>query len=124
MVRRKARLVVGGHMLSQGIDYEETFAPVVIYVTLRTFFAIAVTNAMRMHQLDFEPIQEVLYLRPHPEMQAPRGMVCRLLRSLYGLKQAPRNWNEYLHEFLTFQARPVPLHADARWACCAVSRVG
>ena len=107
VVRRKARLVVGGHMQSQGIDYEETFAPVVKYLTLRTFFAIAVTNTMRVHQLDFErafayaPIQVVLYLRPHPEMQAPRGMVCRLLRSLYELKQAPRNWNEHLHEFLT-----------------------
>ena len=67
---------------------------------LRTFLAIAVTNAIA-RAIAYAPIQEALYLRPHPEMQAPRGMVCRLLRALYGLKQAPRNWNENLHEFLT-----------------------
>jgi hypothetical protein len=36
-------------------------------------------------------LDEQIYMYPHPEMHAPLGTVCLLLRSLYGLKQASRN---------------------------------
>ena len=104
MIKRKARLVVGGHRQEEGVDYNKTFYEK--YTTLRMFCAIACVNSTLMHQRDFErafayaPVDEDIYVRPHPEMRAPDGMVCKVRKLLYGLKQAPRNWNEYLHSFL------------------------
>lgn len=42
--RYKARLVAGGHRQKAGIDYEEVFAPVAGYETIRSFLASAVEN--------------------------------------------------------------------------------
>ena len=72
------------------------------------FCAIACVNSMLLHQLDFErafayaPVEEDIYVRPHPEMRAPDGTVYKLRKSLYGLKQAPRNWNEYLNDICLY----------------------
>ena len=60
-------------MQEAGIDYAETFAPVMKYVTLRMFFAITCMHIMQVHQIDFErafayaPVLEIIYVRPHPE---------------------------------------------------------
>lgn len=106
IVRFKARLVVDGSGQKQGVNFSETFAPVVKYATFRVFCAICALHGLSIHQLDvknafiYASLAEVVYMYAHEEMNAPPGMVCLLLRSLYGLKQAPRNWNGHLHDFI------------------------
>jgi hypothetical protein len=107
-VRYKARLVVDGSEQRQGVNYSETFAPVVKYATFRVFGAISALHGLLILQLDvknafiYAPLEEEVYMHAHEEMHAPPGMVCRLLRSLYGLKQAPCNWNGHLHDFIVY----------------------
>ncbi|GJS78106.1 NB-ARC domains-containing protein [Tanacetum coccineum] len=100
--RYKARLVVKGFNQKEGIDFDETFSPVVKMSTVRCVIALSVTNNWPLFQLDFNnaflygDLDEDIY------MTIPKGFAskdnknkaCKLVKSLYGLKQAPRKWNE------------------------------
>ncbi|CAH9056431.1 unnamed protein product [Cuscuta europaea] len=97
--RYKARLVVCGNRQVQGIDYNETFAPVAKMVTVRTILAVAASCHWELHQMDVDnaflhgDLHEEVYMHLPPGYSASSpGKVCRLLRSLYGLRQAPRCW--------------------------------
>jgi hypothetical protein len=115
--RLKSRLVVDDSQQHKGINYSDTFAPVVKYTTFRLFVAICAIFKMQIHQqLDFKhafiyaPLEEEVYVMPHPEIKIAPGHCLKLLRSLYGLKQAPRNWNAHLHDFIVsigFQRSPL-----------------
>ena len=102
--RHKARLVAQGFAQKQGLDYDETFSPVVRLESLRTVITLAVQNGMKMHQRDVTTaflngeLQEEVYMK-QPEGFAAEGqedLVCKLKRSIYGLKQSPRCWNSAL----------------------------
>ena len=102
--RHKARLVAQGFAQKQGLDYDETFSPVVRFESLRTVIALAVQNSMKMHQMDVTTaflnveLQEEVYMK-QPEDFVAEGqedLVCKLKRSIYGLKQSPRCWNAAL----------------------------
>ncbi|GJS75643.1 ribonuclease H-like domain-containing protein [Tanacetum coccineum] len=100
--RYKARLVALGFGQKEGIDYEETFSPVVKMVTVRCLLNIVVSISWPVFKLDvnnaflYGDFEEVGYMKP-PEGYFPSdNKVCRLKRSLYGLKQAPRQWNAKL----------------------------
>ena len=102
--RHMARLVAQGFAQKQGLDYDETFSPVVRFESLRTVIALAVQNGMKMHQMDVTTaflngeLQEEVYMK-QPEGFAAEGqedLVCKLKRSIYGLKQSPRCWNSAL----------------------------
>ena len=109
----KARLVIQGFRQIFGLDYDETFAPVARYESLKMVLAIATMKDMEVHQMDVCTaflngiLEDEIYMK-QPEgfvEVGPEGrqLVCRLLKSLYGLKQAGRIWYQLLHDFLTRQ---------------------
>lgn len=96
--RCKARLVAKGFHQNAGIDYGETFNPVVKASTIRVIFTIVVTENWVVRQLDINnaflngDLQEVAYMQ-QPEGFEEKGninYVCKLNKALYGLKQSPR----------------------------------
>ena len=108
--RFKGRVVARGFEQKHGIDYDETFAPVVKYPSLRALLSYAVSNDMFIHQMDVVTaflngeLEEEIYMT-QPEGFAKKGsehLVCRLKKSIYGLKQAPRCWNAVLDDFLKY----------------------
>jgi hypothetical protein len=100
LARHKARWVVRGFSQQHGIDYDETFSPVVKHPTIRTVLSIAASRSWYIRQLDVKNaflhghLEETVYCQQPPgfiDLAAP-DHVCLLQRSLYGLKQAPRAW--------------------------------
>ena len=97
--RYKARLVAKGFSQREGIDYNETFAPVSTHATLRSFLAMAADQDLEIRQVDIKTaflygdLDETVYMQHLPGYPGPPGTACRLHHSLYGLKQANRQWH-------------------------------
>ncbi|KAG2810460.1 hypothetical protein PC113_g23763 [Phytophthora cactorum] len=103
----KARLVAKGFKQKYGIDYTETFSPVVKYVTLRMVIAIAKYFGWPLDQLDV--VTAFLYgiMKEQVFCIVPEGVdldddfdCLELVKAIYGLKQASRVWNETFDEFV------------------------
>ena len=100
--RYKARLVARGFSQVPGMDFNETFSPVLRITSFRALLATAAQFGLIVHQMDVRTaflhgdLQEEIYMeqppcyisRDHPHY------VCKLVKSLYGLKQSPRQWYE------------------------------
>eukprot|EP00253_Pinus_taeda_P020805 PITA_20805 len=98
--KHKARLVEKGFAQKEGVDYEQTFAPIAKWATIQTLFALAAQNGWKVHQMDVKTaflngdLKENVFMS-QLEGFAVRGhehKVCKLVKSLYGLKQAPQAW--------------------------------
>jgi hypothetical protein len=91
-----------------GIDYNETFAPVIYWSTLRAMVALSVFLGWELNHMDVitaflnGKLKEEIYMKQPPGFEVPgqEDKVCRLLRSLYGLKQSPRQWYEEIDGYL------------------------
>jgi histone deacetylase 1/2 len=102
--RYKARLVAKGFKQRYGIDYEDTFSPVIKPTTIRLLLSLAITNGWHLRQLDVQNaflhgvLDDEVYMRQPPGFQdsATPHYVCRMVKALYGLKQAPRAWHAHL----------------------------
>ncbi len=96
----RARLVTRGFQQKEGIDYHETYAPVVKFTTLRMFLSLVAHLDLHCHQMDVKTAFLNGDLEQDVYMEQPEGCidperpdyVCKLEKALYGLKQAPRQW--------------------------------
>lgn len=99
--RFKARLCARGFKQKEGMDYTETFSPVVLYDSLRVLLAIIAEKDLELAQFDVKTTFLYGELKEEVFMEIPEGLViddakekvCKLNKSLYGLKQASRCWN-------------------------------
>jgi hypothetical protein len=103
----KASLVARSFTQTFGINYNETFAPVAKFVSIRCILALATIEDMEIHQMDVKTafsngdLEEDIYMeQPEGFTQESEHLVCKLPKSLYGLKQFPRAWNQKLYAFL------------------------
>lgn len=98
--RYKARLVIKGCAQVYGIDYKETFSPVVKYDSIRLILTIAAAKQLTLRQFDIKTaflygdLEEEIFMCQPKGYEDGTKKVCQLQRSLYGLKQAPRCWNK------------------------------
>jgi hypothetical protein len=108
VVRNKSRLVAHGYSQKEGIDYEETFAPVAHLEAIRILLAFSVAKGFKLYQMDVksaflnEFLEEEVYVKQPPGFESAEfpHNVYRLRKVLYGLKQAPRAWYGRLRGFL------------------------
>lgn len=106
--RFKARLVAKGFQQTQGLDYFETFSPVIKQPTVRVMLTLAVTHGWDVQQIDVNnaflngDLHETVFMHQPPRFvdQSKPTHVCRLIKALYGLKQTPRAWYDKLHSYL------------------------
>ncbi|GJR21721.1 retrovirus-related pol polyprotein from transposon TNT 1-94 [Tanacetum coccineum] len=107
VLKNKARLVAKGYRQKEGINFEESFAPVARIEAIRIFIANAATKNMiisgwaRMPFLNGDLQEEVFVSQPEGfEDPDNPTHVYRLKKALYRLKQAPRAWYDTLSKFL------------------------
>ncbi|GJR79115.1 retrovirus-related pol polyprotein from transposon TNT 1-94 [Tanacetum coccineum] len=108
VVRNKTRLVAKGYRQEEGIDFEESFAPVARLEAVRMFIAYAAHKNITIFQMDVKtaflngPLKEEVYVSQPEGFIDPEfpDHVYRLKKALYGLKQAPRAWYDKLSSFL------------------------
>ncbi|KAK1553149.1 hypothetical protein Q3G72_029697 [Acer saccharum] len=108
IVLNKARLVAQGYSQIEGIDFEETFAPVARLESIRLLLSISCVHKFKLHQMDVKSAFLNGFLQEEVFVEQPKGFVdahhpnhvYRLKKALYGLKQAPRAWYERLTQFL------------------------
>ncbi|GJW17593.1 putative ribonuclease H-like domain-containing protein [Tanacetum coccineum] len=108
ILKNKARLVARGYRQEEGIDFEESFAPVARLEAIQIFLAFAAHMNMVIYQMDVKTVFLNGNLREEVYVSQPDGFVdqdkpnyvYKLKKALYGLKQAPRAWYDMLSSFL------------------------
>nr|GFA81143.1 retrovirus-related Pol polyprotein from transposon TNT 1-94 [Tanacetum cinerariifolium] len=108
VLKNKARLVAKGYRQEEGIDFEESFAPVARIEAIHIFIATAVSRNMTVYQMDVKTAFLNGELKEEVYVSQPEGFVdpdhpthvYRLKKALYGLKQAPQAWYDTLLRFL------------------------
>ena len=101
----KARLLAQGFSQIEGVDYLETFAPVIRSESIKLLLALAARTKRVVHQMDVTTaflngyLNEEIYMRQAPSFELD-NKVYKLVKSLYGLKQAPAAWNRVINQVL------------------------
>nr|GEX87281.1 retrovirus-related Pol polyprotein from transposon TNT 1-94 [Tanacetum cinerariifolium] len=108
VLKNKARLVAKGYRQEEGINFEESFAPVALIQAIQIFITNAASKNMTIYQMDVKTTFLSGKLKEEVYVSQPEGFVdpdhpthvnC-LKKALYGLKQAPRAWYDALSRFL------------------------
>nr|GEU83352.1 copia protein [Tanacetum cinerariifolium] len=128
--KNKARLVARGYRQEEGIDFEESFAPVARLDAIRIFFAFATHMNMIVYQIDVKMAflndiqrEEVYVSQPDGFVDKDnQNHVYKLKKALYGLKQAPRAcdpvdtpWWRNLNWMKIHKGKPLILHTIMEW---------
>nr|GEY80379.1 copia protein [Tanacetum cinerariifolium] len=100
VTKNKARLVTQGYSQEEGIDYDETFAPVARMEAIKIFFAFATYMNFIVFQMDVKSaflngkLKEKVYVKQPPSFERNEfpDYPCKLDKALYGLKQEPKAW--------------------------------
>ncbi|KAI3693370.1 hypothetical protein L6452_33205 [Arctium lappa] len=114
IMRYKARLVAQGFSQRPGIDYEETYSPVMDAITFRYLISLAVSKNLEMRLMDvvtaylYGSLDSDIYMKIPEGFKMPEALSTRpkemysikLQRSLYGLKQSGRMWYNRLSDYL------------------------
>nr|GEV25370.1 hypothetical protein [Tanacetum cinerariifolium] len=111
VIRNKARVVAKRYAQEEGIDFEESFAPVARLEAVQIFISYAARKSFLIFQMDMKttflngPLKEEVYVAQPDGFVDPDypEKVYRLRKTLYGLKQAPRAWYDELSTFLTLK---------------------
>ncbi|PHU29579.1 DNA (cytosine-5)-methyltransferase 3 [Capsicum chinense] len=98
----KARLVVEGFKQKEGLDYFDTYSPVIGITSLRILIALAAIYDLQIHQIDVKiaflngELEEEIYIEKPDGFVVPgkENKMCELIKSLFGLMQAPKQWHE------------------------------
>ncbi|OWZ05487.1 Gag-pol Polyprotein [Phytophthora megakarya] len=105
--RLKARLAIRGFMQKFGIDYLQTYCPVVRIESVQLVLLISMFLGLECKHVDFVTaflngeLNDVdIYMEQPEGYEDGTDRVCRLRKSLYGLKQASKVWNDTLHKIL------------------------
>ena len=105
----KVRIVAKGFRQVHGVEYHDTYAPVVSLSVVRLFLCLVNLFDLECDQMDVVTaflngdLEEEIYMEVPAGFRDPNkpNLVCRLLKALYGLKQAPKQWHAKIHDYLT-----------------------
>ena len=119
ITRHKARLVAKGYSQVAGVDFNQTFAPVAKFNTIRCVVAIGAALDLEMHQMDVKSAYLNLYLEEDIYMDQPKGfeehsreeLKCKLRKAIDGLRQSGREWYKDIDDTLVAQGF-LRSHAD------------
>ncbi|KAK2434187.1 putative mitochondrial protein [Trifolium repens] len=114
IVRYKARLVAQGFSQRPGVDYDETYSPVVDATTFRYLISFIAHEGLNMHMMDvvtaylYGSLDSDIYMKlpegfnfPNANrLESREGYSIKLNKSLYGLKQSGSMWYNRLSEYL------------------------
>lgn len=108
IARYKARLVANGNQQYEGMDFTDTFSPIIKQPTIRIVLSLAVHYHWPLRQLDVSNAFLHGIISDHVYMKQPLGYkdpllpnhVCKLTKALYGLRQAPRTWYAMFSSYL------------------------
>nr|GEX38028.1 copia protein [Tanacetum cinerariifolium] len=108
VIRNKSHLVAKGYVQKEGVDFEESFAPVTWLEAVRLFIAYVAHKSFTIYQMEIKtaflygPLKEEVYVNQPDGFVDPYhpDKVYRLKKALYGLKQAPRASYDELFKFL------------------------
>ena len=107
VIRFKARLVARGFSQQYGVDYEETYSPVLKYKTLRILLSIVCIRDLTLELMDVQtaylnaPLKETVYMaQPEGFEEGGSNVVWLLKKALYGLKQSGREWHAHINDFV------------------------
>jgi hypothetical protein len=103
-IKHKARLVAHNFMQREGIDFDDSFAPMARMESVWLLFALVAQEGWRIHHMDIKSVflnddlKKEVYVHQPPGFAFPgkEGKVLHLRKALYGLWQAPRAWNAKL----------------------------
>ena len=116
VLRYKVRLVAQGFTQRPGIDYDQTYSPIMDIVSFRYLLALAVQFSLKIYLLDvvtaylYGNLDTKLHLTPPPGFlksipnpKPGKFTGLRICKALYGLKQSGRAWYHHLCHFLISQ---------------------